>query len=74
MMETGPSSMLLSQPKHPYTTALIRALVKNGMSETPILRSGIHDCPFYTKCAQGNDNCCRCHKQGNGREWWCSQV
>jgi ABC-type dipeptide/oligopeptide/nickel transport system ATPase component len=74
MMETGPSSMLLSQPKHPYTTALIRALVKNGMCETPILRSGIHDCPFYTKCAQGNENCCRCHKQGNGREWWCSQV
>lgn len=74
MMEAGPSSMLLSTPRHPYTTALIGALVKNGMQETPALRSGIHDCPFYTKCTQASENCNRCHKQEDGREWWCSQV
>ena len=54
MMEAGPSSMLLSTPRHPYTTALIGALVKNGMQETPALRSGIHDCPFYTTFSQAS--------------------
>jgi len=73
-METGPSSSLINQPRHPYTAALISALVKNGMRETPVLRTGEHACPFYAKCAQADEHCSPCHKQENGREWWCSQV
>ena len=74
MMEAGPSVALLRQPWHPYTVALIGALVKNGMQETPALRSGLHDCPFYTKCSRASEDCSRCHRQEDGREWWCSQV
>lgn len=74
MMETGPSAALLSQPRHPYTSALIGALVKNGMQETPVLRSDLHDCPFYAKCTRASKDCSRRHQQENGREWWCSQV
>lgn len=73
-VETGPSDVLLCQPKHPYTTALIGALVKNGMRETPVLRSGRHDCPFYTKCVQADESCSYCNKQDSNREWWCSRV
>ena len=73
-VETGPSDVLLCQPKHPYTTALVGALVKNGMRETPVLRSGRHDCPFYTKCVQADESCSYCNKQDSNREWWCSRV
>lgn len=50
MMECGPSDILLSDPKHPYTKALIGALVRNGMAETPVLREGRGGCPFYPRC------------------------
>ena len=74
MMEAGSSAALLSQPRHPYTAALIGALVKNGMRETPVLRIGEHECPFYSKCVRAAQNCQCCHRQENGREWWCSRA
>ena len=73
-MEAGMSAELFAHPRHPYTAALVGALVKNGMAETPVLRSGAHTCPFYARCARAEDSCGYCHRQEDGREWWCSQV
>lgn len=39
MLETGISSEVLAAPHHPYTKALLGALVENGMRETPALRT-----------------------------------
>lgn len=39
MLETGISSEVLAAPHHPYTKALLDALVENGMRETPALRA-----------------------------------
>lgn len=73
MMETGEAACLLHSPRHPYTRALMGALVENGMRETPVLRSGTHECPFYRRCPQAADGCTRCHRSEHGREWWCSE-
>jgi len=73
-METGISSDLFKNPRHPYTAALIGALVQNGMAETPVLRAGAHTCPFYTRCPRADDTCLYCHRQETDREWWCSKV
>lgn len=73
-METGPAAELLYAPRQPYTAALLGALVKNGMQQTPVLRSGAALCPFYTRCPDARAACVEGmthHKAGN-REWWCS--
>jgi len=73
-MEIGPAAELLRAPCQPYTAALLAALVKNGMQQTPVLRSGRAACPFYTRCPDAQPACAEGmahHKAGN-REWWCS--
>ena len=50
MLETGISSEVLAAPHHPYTKALLGALVENGMRETPALRTETGCCPFYRRC------------------------
>lgn len=72
MMEKGPSKVILTSPRHPYTKALIHALVKNGMKETPILRRGMSACPFYKRCPQATEGCFCGPQQSDNREWWCS--
>lgn len=74
MMEKGPSSNLLSAPKHPYTQALKNALVANGMRETPVLREQSGQCPFYCRCTHAQDGCCAeiSHHTDDVREWWCA--
>lgn len=73
-MELGAACDVLAQPRHPYTKALLRALVKNGMEQTPVLRGREGDCTFYTRCP---DACAAClgemrHNTDNKTEWWCS--
>lgn len=73
MLETGISSEVLTAPYHPYTKALLGALVENGMWETPALRTGTGICPFYRRCPSARDRC-RTEmppRKNNGREWWC---
>ena len=72
-MEQGPSNMVLHTPRSPYTRALIGALVENGMAETPPLRSGVCDCPFYCNCPQGKDGapCQPVMRRQDDVEWWC---
>ena len=73
MLETGISSEVLTAPHHPYTKALLGALVENGMRETPALRTETGFCPFYRRCPSARDQC-RTEmplRKNNGREWWC---
>jgi len=73
-METGPAQDVLSSPRHPYTKALISALVENGMEQTPILRTSPGGCPFYARCAAAEKECEKgiTHRTDQNREWWCS--
>ena len=73
MLETGISSEVLTAPYHPYTKALLGALVENGMRETPALRTGTGICPFYRRCPSARERC-RTEmppRKNNSREWWC---
>ena len=76
MCETGPANEVLREPEHPYTKALIGALVENGMLETPVLRAGGSLCPFYARCPRAVGACAGTeeplHQQRGNREWWCS--
>lgn len=76
MMEKGPSSMVLHAPRNQYTCALIASLVKNGMQETPVLRSESGACPFYRRCRKASSCCCEKiqHRQSGQQEWWCNDL
>lgn len=75
MQEIGPACDVLKAPRHPYTKALLGALVENGMQETPALRESAGECPFYGRCSQGRAACLggeiQIRKQDT-REWWCN--
>ena len=76
MMETGPSDQVLRAPRHPYTRALIAALVENGMRQTPLLRPQAGPCPFYRRCPQAGDACLgepQAWLDGD-TEWWCAGL
>lgn len=74
MMEYGPSAEILAVPHHPYTKALMGALVENGMEPTPILRRTQGECPFYSRCPNAASGC-RCSYRREGKtEWWCSEI
>lgn len=76
MMEFGFSSRVLTTPRHPYTRALLAALVKNGMHETPLLRRENGYCPFYRKCARANEQCQSemAHNYEDETDWWCNNA
>ncbi len=74
MMEAGPSDIILQDPRHPYTKALMAASVRNGMRETPLLRRETGFCPYYRRCPQASELCKKeqgYHTDGIS-EWWCS--
>lgn len=75
MMETGHSPQVLEHPRHPYTEALLSALVENGMQETPMLRGETGACPYYRRCPYGREQCKteREHHREESVEWWCSR-
>lgn len=78
-MESGRSNEVLEKPRQPYTKALLAALVKNGMAETPVLRTAPEvrepeACPFYRRCAVAREECLskmNAHAEGD-RKWWCN--
>lgn len=72
-MESGKATDVLTSPYHPYTKALLAALVENGMRQTPILRKGPGLCPFYHRCPQATVQCRETlpKQEADGREWWC---
>lgn len=73
MLETGSSALVLAAPRHPYTQALLGALVENGMQETPALRTETGTCPFYRRCPAAFGRC-RAEmprRTQEDREWWC---
>ena len=57
VLEKGPAAEILADPGHPYTKALIGALPANGMVQTPVLRHGRSDCPFYERCPAACEAC-----------------
>ena len=73
MLETGSSALVLAAPRHPYTQALLGALVENGMQETPTLRTETGTCPFYRRCPAAFGRCrAEMPRRTQGdREWWC---
>lgn len=72
-MESGKATDVLTSPCHPYTKALLAALVENGMRQTPILRKEPGLCPFYHRCPQATVQCRETlpKQEADGREWWC---
>ena len=74
-MECGPSQQVLQAPQHPYTAALIAALVQNGMTPSPSLREQKGSCPFYCRCIYAGESCLSgLTRQTNSRtEWWCAK-
>lgn len=74
MLETGRAAALLKTPRHPYTRALLDALVENGMQETKLLRQETGFCPFYKRCPKADEQCRRqMRRQCDGQvEWWCN--
>ena len=73
MMEKGPSDLILKTPRHPYTRALMNALVENGMRETPVLREPSEECPFFRRCTRAKPGCFPEHQSAEDLEWWCSE-
>ena len=75
-MEYGESGEVLNHPRSPYTAALLGALVKNGLQQSPTLRSEKGCCPFYSRCAEAVDDCKArmTHHSVGTREWWCRDV
>ena len=74
MSESGYTAELLSNPHHPYTQALISALVENGLNETPLLRTERGRCPFYRRCPKALPECLTriCMQTDGDSEWWCN--
>ena len=72
-MEIGSASEVLNRPRHPYTRALIAALVENGMAETPALLEGSAVCPFYRRCPLASERCLSelPRRIEGDSEWWC---
>ena len=73
MCETGFTAEVIENPWHPYTQAMIGALVANGMQETPVLREQAGNCPFYQRCPKAGERCKEepaCVQSGD-RKCWC---
>ena len=72
-MESGKAADVLTSPYHPYTKALLAALVENGMRQTPVLRKETGLCPFYRRCPQATVQCREAlpKQEADSREWWC---
>ena len=59
MVEDGPSSEVLSDPRHPYTKALKMSCPVNGMHPIPngSERPPLVGCPFHNRCHMADDVC-----------------
>ena len=70
VMEQGPSNVVLNNPGCNYTRALIDALVRNGMKETPRLRESDFCCPFYSRCPKACPSCFSVGYRKDGEHSW----
>jgi peptide/nickel transport system ATP-binding protein/oligopeptide transport system ATP-binding protein len=69
IVEQGPVKTVLSNPRHPYTRALLktvpsvrgeRAAKLNVIEgQPPIMKAAPTSCPFMARCAHGFDRCAR---------------
>jgi len=62
IIESGPTRDMLSQPRHPYTRALIRAYpnmttVKDLQGIKGRMTRPVSGCPFHPRCTQAIDIC-----------------
>ncbi len=63
IVESGPTSELLAQPRHPYTAALLAAAPKPGILPSPIpgevpnLHAPTQGCAFGPRCARVQPSC-----------------
>jgi peptide/nickel transport system ATP-binding protein len=62
IVESGPTRDMLSQPRHPYTRALIRAYpnmttVKDLQGIKGRMTRPVSGCPFHPRCTQAIDIC-----------------
>lgn len=75
-MEYAPGAELFTNPRHPYTLALLGALVKQGLQQTPTLRRETALCPFYGRCKKAKEQCKESitHQKDAEREWWCNDA
>jgi peptide/nickel transport system ATP-binding protein len=80
IIESGPSRDILSQPRHPYTRALIRAypnmtMVKDLQGIKGRMTRPFSGCPFHPRCTQAIDICSKEVPEllpvGHGREVAC---
>jgi peptide/nickel transport system ATP-binding protein len=65
VMETGITTEVLSQPRHPYTRGLLQAsislnIVKDIWGIPTAGTTGVHCCPFYGRCTQSIGICGEC--------------
>lgn len=74
-LEQGDTKAVLSEPRHPYTRALLAARVESGMAESPVLRARSGICPFSPRCSGFTDACLAPLpiQYANGQEWRCVQ-
>lgn len=85
MVETAPKKELFSNPRHPYTQALLSAVPVPQLHRTqkrivlagdvPSADAPPSGCPFHTRCRECQEICkTQVPKKrdcGNGHEVWC---
>jgi len=65
IIEIGPAHQIFTQPRHPYTKALIRAMPKNGLvpldGQSPSLMAIPEGCCFADRCSCHSEICSKEH-------------
>ena len=68
VMETGPTDRILTDPRHPYTRALLECLTQRSppKQRLPAIEGGVPDllgertgCPFAPRCEHATEHCRR---------------
>jgi peptide/nickel transport system ATP-binding protein len=69
IVEIGPAQSVITDPRHPYTQALLDALPRfghsgphprfNSLRQTRTNSSDTDSCPFYARCGPADDTDCR---------------
>ncbi len=65
IVEVGPTRQIFSNPRHPYTQALLKAIPKNGLvplpGQSPSLMTLPEGCAFMDRCTCQTDKCTHEH-------------
>lgn len=66
VMESGTTEQILTEPKHPYTKALLECMPQNTARKEPLnviegtvpdMVGGLSGCPFASRCGHTSDEC-----------------